>query len=121
MNRAEARRRGLPPGYAIRLEADSGAVTYLSANGYDHTTEVPDEAMWFPLLEGASELAKSMSTVCRRWVVTTVPDSPWDGLDPYREAFETVFGPEDDGESDEGIESVRTEWGTIRLDFSNRN
>jgi hypothetical protein len=126
MNRRDAKRRNLPPGYAVRVEAESGPVTYLAANGYDHTTEIPGEALWFETVEAASKIASSLSTVARRWIVTTVPDSKlsdglWDGLhlDAMAEAWDAVFGPEDDGETE--LEGVRTESGTIHLRFDGRN
>ena len=128
MTRAEAKRQGLPPGYAVRLDETSGVTIYLAdfRRSKYVTTEYPSQAEYFRRLVDADEIARRVTHLMgQSWTVTTVPadnsGEVWNGLhlDALAEAYDTVFGPEDDGEGEP--ESARTEWGTIHLRFDGRN
>lgn len=114
MTRYEARRRGLPPGFAIRLNVDQGDVVYLADYRRSKylTTVYPSESEYFQRLVDAQEMGRRISHVSgQEWVACTIGEDPaveWepplagrppllDEHDAARHATEEVFG---DCESD---------------------
>jgi hypothetical protein len=84
MTRREARRKNLPPGFAIRLDTYDGEIIYLAdyRGARFLTTTYPGDAEYFGRIIDADEMARRVSFVTGQpWIVTTVPadnlDEAW--------------------------------------------